>query len=1551
MKRTLTTLLALTLMMVGLAGPGAKLAAARRIFSVQPTNEDGGPPTDQFTTADPVFAVFRADVEGGEICVVDADGGGESHCKTIAAYIGTGWTLIAPGLPPGTYRLRASDTDPDYSFLSLPFTVVPCDQSDETCSARRRLSDEVVAGWKAAAGRSFTGFGQMCSTMEVAGSFKKPKVGRGFLFAKKAADDVNEQRKDWGWEAGIVVVGVGYGLGLAVAEGGIATQAYKPYLALIKELSCGAQQMYSDIMNDPPDQSYTTVAPPVFTALPPTGDATNDRLALTLDRKRAFGRAQLKAYERYLGAAAAGDETSVRLQAQAIADYGRTLTAEMKESAASLRAWGAAQAADADIDNPAVTQPDLDTADALFERVRAGGFTQDEINQLAAAGLSQDEIEEIRADYNHSLAQARVGVSLQTIAEEAATSLETAIPAFNTFSREAGWVAGGLAPKTISLTPAVAALQVGTTQTLSAGVTGASGAPVAGVSVTLKVTGANSATLTATTDAGGAASFSYAGNNAGDDSLVASAGTASSNVAAVHWSSDPPNALPSVNAPDPFTDEGANGGFFFNFADADAQDTHTAKVDWGDGSPATTLPSDGSQGILGESNGSGFILVFHTYVESGVYNAKVTVTDNHGGVGSATPVMHVQNRPPRLDNVAADGVNGKIFVSAAFADQGTKDTHTASLDWGDGTTSAAEMSEANGVGTVAGNHAYGAPGAYTVTLTVSDDDGGADARAIGITVGDNGLSNSPPVLEFNGYSTYEGGGSSIGIPFTDHDTLDAHTATINWGDGSPTEATFVQEFGGRGQVVASHAYLDNGTFNVTITLADNRGGVDVKSGPMLARDAPPRVSPVRKSSKLISLGEAVTVSADFTDFGIKDTHTAVWDWGDGTTTAGDVTEANGSGTATGSHVYNTVGVYNITLTVTDNDGESGVWFDDPVGVYAATIQAGAIQPVVTETGRISLSISGRGTAGQGGVLQVEKPAGATVRRAFFAAATTGFRQYLLRPGDVTLKGVEPSWGVVAPNSIFAYNYWADVTSIVKAKLDAAPAGRNDILFTELPTNDIDGVVLAVIFDDPGQPKENTVALLFGAQRTRGDTFALRFARPIDKDDPNFALVMSLGISFGYQGSNQQYSLIDVNGRRMTTSAGGEDDGEQANGALLTVGGLGDGTDNPSDPMATPTNGARSDDELYDLRPFVNTGDSTMTVNTLNPSDDDNIFFAAFFLQATAAVVGEGVVLTPASASNHVGAQHTVTATAQDAEGRLIAGRQLTFEVLSGPHAGLTGASATDGDGLARFTYTGTAAGTDTIVAKFEDGAGRPQTSNTVTAGWEAATVAPTTTVTDGKMFANGGAGVLSASLLDINSQPVANRTMTLALGAGLGAQTCSAKTDASGKASCRIDKVMQPLGPGEVSGRFDGDSDYLGSAGRAPALIFEYPVGAAGGAFVIGDLNATVGRQVTFWGAQWARSNALSGGAAPSSFKGFADRTSTDPTACGGSWATGPGNSAGPPRSVPAYMAVIVSSAITKSGSAIAGNAPRVVIVKTDAGYSSDPGHAGTGKVVAVWCQ
>ncbi len=143
--------------------------------------------------------------------------------------------------------------------------------------------------------------------------------------------------------------------------------------------------------------------------------------------------------------------------------------------------------------------------------------------------------------------------------------------------------------------------------------------------------------------------------------------------------------------------------------------------------------------------------------------------------------------------------------------------------------------------------------------------------------------------------------------------------------------------------------------------------------------------------------------------------------------------------------------------------------------------------------------------------------------------------------------------------------------------------------------------------------------------------------------------------------------------------------------------------------------------------------------------------------------------------------------------------------------------------------------------------------------------------------------------------------------------------------------------------------DVGGSMATTSCSTLGFSFAPGGGSFVIGDQNAVIGHSVTFWGAQWAKLNSLSGGKAPSSFKGFAE----DPKnpACSLDWSADPGNSTPPPPGpLPAFMGVIVTSSTSKFGSTISGNTVHIVIVQTNPGYAPNPGHAGTGTVVAVVC-
>jgi cysteine-rich repeat protein len=277
--------------------------------------------------------------------------------------------------------------------------------------------------------------------------------------------------------------------------------------------------------------------------------------------------------------------------------------------------------------------------------------------------------------------------------------------------------------------------------------------------------------------------------------------------------------------------------------------------------------------------------------------------------------------------------------------------------------------------------------------------------------------------------------------------------------------------------------------------------------------------------------------------------------------------------------------------------------------------AGDFNVIASETGKIYLSINGEGHAGTS-TIGVRKPsASATVRKAFLFASTFN--------GDafVSLADTPVTWLDTAVN-LYLKSFYADVTSVVKVQLDLFTAGSypavTSVNVAETANADgTDGEILAVIWDDPAATTTSSTSLLFGALSSAGDAFNINFANPIDTSVPGLVIDLSLGIGFGFQTPSLrvQFSTVDVNGVRLTSFAGGFDDGDALDGELLTVGGFDDSNSNPTDPLAdTP------DDELYNLVPFVANGDTTLQVNTRNPSGDDIIFFAGIFTNVLASVV-------------------------------------------------------------------------------------------------------------------------------------------------------------------------------------------------------------------------------------------------------------------------------------------------------------------------------------------
>jgi PKD repeat protein len=190
----------------------------------------------------------------------------------------------------------------------------------------------------------------------------------------------------------------------------------------------------------------------------------------------------------------------------------------------------------------------------------------------------------------------------------------------------------------------------------------------------------------------------------------------------------------------------------------------------------------------------------HTYAAAGTYTVTLTVTDNQGATNSVAHSVTVSsgNQPP----VAAFTSSCSGLTCAFTSSSSDPDGSISAYSWtfGDGGTSTAQNP----------SYTYGSSGTYTVTLTVTDNQGATNSVSHSVTVT---TGNQPPVASF----TSSCSGLTCGFTSTSSDpdgTISAYSWTF--GDGGTSTAQN-----------PSHTYAVGGTtYTVTLTVTDNQGATN-----------------------------------------------------------------------------------------------------------------------------------------------------------------------------------------------------------------------------------------------------------------------------------------------------------------------------------------------------------------------------------------------------------------------------------------------------------------------------------------------------------------------------------------------------------------------------------------------------------------------------------------------------------------------------------------------------------------------------------------------------
>lgn len=273
----------------------------------------------------------------------------------------------------------------------------------------------------------------------------------------------------------------------------------------------------------------------------------------------------------------------------------------------------------------------------------------------------------------------------------------------------------------------------------------------------------------------------------------------------------------------------------------------------------------------------------HQYASSGTRTVKLTVTDNDGATHSTSAEVTVQD-PAELDPTAAFTIQAQqlsINVDASTSQSPAAGGEITEYQWdfGDGATATGKTA----------SHEFAQAGTYSVQLTVV---AGERENTISQVITVAAAQGPTPAFETSVL------GRKLAVDASGSEPGDSPIASYHWDFGDGGSAT------GK---TAEHRYSKDGKFTVTLRVVDDSG---------LEASTETEINVVNSSPvpafTLAVNGKDVQVNAS----GTTDAEGAIqeysWDFGDGTTESGK----------TATHKYAEPGDYDITLSVTDEDGTS-----------------------------------------------------------------------------------------------------------------------------------------------------------------------------------------------------------------------------------------------------------------------------------------------------------------------------------------------------------------------------------------------------------------------------------------------------------------------------------------------------------------------------------------------------------------------------------------------------------------------------------------------------
>ena len=295
----------------------------------------------------------------------------------------------------------------------------------------------------------------------------------------------------------------------------------------------------------------------------------------------------------------------------------------------------------------------------------------------------------------------------------------------------------------------------------------------------------------------------------------------------------------------------------------------------------------------------------HTYTQTGIYQVSLQ-SFNPAGYDSIIQVNYITAAVTPVANFSANITEGAVPLSVNFTDLSLNSPTSWFWDFGDGTNSTDQNP----------THTYSSVGTYNVSLNA-------------INIGGSNVSTQLsyitaaviPVANFS--SNVTEGAVPLSVNFTDTSTNSPTSWLWDFGDGNTSTSEN-----------PTHIYSSTGTYNVSLNVS-NVAGSNISTQLSYITTA---VTPVANFSANVTEG-AIPLSVSFTDLSLNSPNSWMWNFGDGNT----------STVQNPTHVYASVGTYNVSLNVT-NVGGSNVSTQlsyiitaiSPVANFSSNVTEGAI---------------------------------------------------------------------------------------------------------------------------------------------------------------------------------------------------------------------------------------------------------------------------------------------------------------------------------------------------------------------------------------------------------------------------------------------------------------------------------------------------------------------------------------------------------------------------------------------------------------------------------